>query len=432
MDIRCSFRSCIDFPKYICLCSEQNICYCLKHWEAHMENNPSGIHTTKNLQINISKNEKEGIKEKLKEEIYKTRKGINQCIQKCSNIIKELILFQNLLLSNARSYISKCRRILAQATLNDKIAYLVIKPKDPIFEINLKLVQSELHNMYVPKHYSALNLNESINSLLDFFKTKDSVEKFILLKHDSTENLLLSAKECENSIFYYSIDDNSQQEIQLNLEYPLANQSAACWIDKNTVFIQNDIQKNSGNAYIYNHTENSILKVPSTIKRTGAQPIVYNEKVYFFGGISNKNILSTCDYYDIKDMIWKNFSELPEPSSCTSTLVLGRNIIISTHRCKVFEYDSEDNSYNLTKSISFTGGHFIVKCNDNMYLIGKKCYFCPIFLVKEWKMYNTYSGPALKCGGSRPIVRGNKVYFFANDNNAYQLELISLSFTKLT
>ncbi|OMJ84610.1 hypothetical protein SteCoe_14201 [Stentor coeruleus] len=432
MDVRCSFSNCIHIPEFLCSCSGQNAIFCTKHFESHIKKN-SVDHHIKNLHIHIRETEKEKIISKLKEEIDKTQKLISQTTQKCSDVINEVISLQNSLYSNARLYLSKCKFVLSQVLTKDQIAYLNTNSNKPITEISLELLQSELKKMHASKYYTSLNLNKSVNSFLDILKTGDLVESFMILKHKPLENLLLSVKEYQKSLFYYNINENSQQEIQLDLENPLESQSTACWIDENTIFIQNDSQKLTGNAYIYNKNAKSLIKAPSTIKRTGAQPIVHNGKIYFFGGISDKKCLSTCDYYDIKNIEWNNFTEMPECNFCTSNLILGENIIIATHRCKVFEYNLEGNSFNLlAKNTSFTGGHFIVRYCDNIYLIGNKCYNCSIYMINEWKMYKVYSGPNIKCGGSRPIVRDNNIYFIANDNHAYKLDLISLFYTQLT
>lgn len=434
MDIRCSYSSCENIPKYICLCSENGTILCLNHWAEHMESNYYMNHQPKNLQININAQGRSEAINFLQERQELGKNLMKQYISDFEKLLIELNAFQNLVLHKLRSYINQCKKMQKEIIKTGRLTTLLPKTKENILEISADDIKEEIANRTLTETYNSYQICSSFKNLLQNLKINETNETLIYVDDLKKEELLLSVVENTKTIIYYDINEAKLTNINLNLNANFDENSSVCFVDNKTIFIHSSNKFNSNMTFSYDFREKSLIKLPDGKFHKGAEATLHKNKIYFFGGSGNKSEKSDiADFFDLQTKTWHAITKLPQANTCSSNVPFEKNIVLAVHNCKVFNYDCENDSYDeLADEIGFSGGHFIIKSNDFLYCVSSKSFFCDVQDFKSWLKLDFSVKLELKCGGCRPIVRDNKVYFFDKNNIVYELELESFSIKKLS
>ena len=213
------------------------------------------------------------------------------------------------------------------------------------------------------------------------------------------------------------IDLNTFKCKNLNFAPQVTQYFQMCKISKDSYFI------NWGNQYKIN--ENFLLNLShqnfqtfegSIFRKTGAC-ICKNEKVYLFGGRTNKE-LPDCESFDLKTLKWTKISDLPKASGwCSAGETDGKIILSGYYIDKVLLYD-EDRYKNLFElpNNSFkvvTNGWVLTKSVLFEFSESKKKWFAHN-LALEWNEDNL--------GSWTTFVRKNFIYFIDIDHNLIRID----------
>lgn len=201
---------------------------------------------------------------------------------------------------------------------------------------------------------------------------------------------------------------------------------AICNISPEEIFIYGGETRNSlSSAYILNLVGYKIETLKPGIPRHSSTPIVYNKKVYIFGGWTNK-CLKNCNYFDLISKNWKDLSDLPSPQSDTSTVKLNKKILVSGYDNFLQLYNPEIDSFeNLDSNINPKNKNILIKHGAYVYLLARNVYRInrnTLLFFEKTNMKVNFS--MLSC---RPIVRDNFAYFFDEDFNIYKFSFIDFS-----
>lgn len=430
MSIRCFFPSCLMFPSTLISCNQQNLYSCSSHCQSHFELCGSS-HNCESLLKNISCDKFQMInkvKKVLKWSNDMTQKTIHDYNQK----MFELTSFLKNALTSLKAIKNHCSFMIEKITKANKVPIFFNTKALSYPEISQDDLNPEFTNLYknafIKKGTTTIDSSQrhkEIEDSLSLLLSKEFVDKL-----DNYLDFFIGDSKILVS-FYIISTSYTKKFICLQENQGILN--SICRISANEIFVSGGninigqlLNETLDNSFIINTNNTSITVLPKGFKRSAAQPLLFDKKIYIFGGESYSQNIKESHMFDLNSKTWRLLAPLVTELSCTSTLLLKNDeiLLIGTNvngKRYLLGYNTIANrysDYNLDYSDKKFHINLLIKSDDKVIIIGKNnLLVTEANNIRSWRNI----GKSYMHSGiiSQVIVRDKKAYFIDSKHNVY-------------
>lgn len=422
MSFLCSWPNCQIQASNLTTCNRKKNYFCCNHLQKHIvlcsfiHNNVSLTNTSisDNMQaIDVIENILKWIKDITK----KSKNDYNKIILEIKNALKDTLNAVEKIKNHCKIFRSKVRKVMNTESLGASLE-----------DINEEL-QVLFKNVFANHRICTFNnsvyvddIENSFNSVLNS-DYRDGLDRYLDFFPKNSKTLVtFDIKSCT-----YVKNDIDLQEVQGAF-------SSICRLSSNEIFIQGGIlylglllDEYLDGCYIIDIKNCVGTVMPKGQKRRAAQPLLFKNSIYIFGGQSYDIYLNDCSQFNLTSKTWKNITQLSIGLSCTSPLpwknyeilVVGSDLNGRRH---FFSYNIIEDFY-LYFNLEHSGNYHmnLLVRNDNFLLLlsANSLYVSEIGEIFKWKKIEltyTYYGVI-----SQITVREKKAYFVDNNENVFAL-----------
>ena len=409
--MKCFFKGC-KLPTVIyCTCS--GVTYmCASHIVFHQAYLPKLSH----ILFSHLKTVPIGIKSEIVSILSKIIFDLNDARTELIKFNEEL----NSYIMNTISSISSIRKH-SKSILKDVLYGInVALPVSTNIKYTDSILNNKMINLFIKESSKNLKLNEfseRIQELNEKFKLK--FKSLILTKNDKLAFFIKDTK--------FFVKYNTQNSVStvkhMGQLVPQGRRAAICYVDSDKIFLYGGQSSEClYSAYFVNTKTYHIDYLISGIPRHSTTPILFNQKIYVFGGWTDK-ALNDCSYFDMNLRLWFTQSNLPSPQSDVSTVKLRNKILLTGYKNFLQLYYPENDTYeNINCGVNPGDKNILIKYQDYVYLLAGKVYRAKHdFLVYFEHLNISVSFKMVSC---RPIIRNNHAFFVDED---YQIHMFNFA-----
>ena len=407
--MNCFFKGC-KLPTVIyCTCEEVTY-MCASHIVYHQGYLPRLNHTF----FSHLKTVPEGIKSDLVLFLSKTINELKSTKKELTKFNEEFKSFMMNTISSV-SLIKKRTKSILNDIQNGRNVGL---PVSANINYTDSILNRKMINLFIKESSKSFKLNEFSERILNLNqKFELKFKSFMQTKNDKLAFFIKDTK------FFVEYDTQNSFSTVKHIDdlVPQGRRAAICYVDYDKIFLYGgQSSEDLHSAYYINTKTYEIDYLISGIPRHSTTPIIFNQKIYVFGGWATK-ALNDCSYFDMNSRLWFTQSNLPTPQSNVSTIKL-RNRILLTGSNEFLElYSPKYDSYeNVNCGINPTKKNMLIKHGKYVYLLAEKVFRAKydVMLYFEHLSHNV-SFAMVSC---IPVVKNNCAYFI--DEN-YQIHMFS-------
>ncbi|OMJ94294.1 hypothetical protein SteCoe_2639 [Stentor coeruleus] len=370
----------------------------------------------------------EKIKQVLKWSKDMTEKAIYECNQKTlefRSILKKKLIILNTFKHHCDFMIEKIRN-----ANKVPIYYSIKEVSCP--EISQKDLNLEFKNLY--KNVFITKVSSSIDSSQKYKEIEDSLSSLLNKEFvDEPDSYLDFFMANTKVLVSFDIKSASFNKKTINLQENQGILTSICRISTDEIFISGGninigqtLSETLDNCFIINTKNSSVTILPKGYKRCAAQPLLFNKKIYIFGGELYSQNIKESHMFDLNSKTWKILAPLIDELSCTSTVLLRENeiLLIGTNvngKRYFLGYNTISNTY-FDYSLNYSDKNFhiniLIQSDDKVFIIVRNIIF-----VTEANNLRSWKITEKSCVHfgiiSQVVVRENKAYFIDSKQDVF-------------
>ena len=319
-------------------------------------------------------------------------------------------------LSSISSIIKHSKSILKNILCGKNVAL----PVSTNIKYSESILNKEMIKLYLKESSKNLKLNEFSEKLQELNeKLKLNYKSLNKTKNNTLPYFIKGTK--------FFVEYDTQKYIStvkhINQLVPQGRRAAICYVDSDKIFLYGGQSSEClRSAYFINTKTYLIDYLLPGIPRHSTTPIVFNKKIYVFGGWKIL-ALNDCSYFDMNLRFWVTKSNLPSAQSDISTVKLRNKILLTGYRDFLQLYYPENDLYeNINCGINPKDKNMLIKHGEYVYLLAGKVYRAIYDILMLFE--HLHKKVTFEMASCRPLVRNNYAYFVDED---YQIHMFSFS-----
>lgn len=403
----CFFKGCKQNPILYCTCLEKSY-ICAAHIAQHQFHPPNTSYKMFPILKTVKESEKQGLITILSNTIKNNELLRNELLK----FTQEIISFTEKSISSISSLNKINKRILREILTNSIVSFPVSADE--------RFMSSELTPKMIKLFFKESSKNLKLQNLSD--KILEYNKKFELKFHNSlhkkNEKLSFFIYQTKNFVEFDTKTSDFTLKIIDSLE-PQGRRFIMATVNPEKIFFCGGIlERPSSSTFFLNPKTYVVEKLQSGIPRRGSIPVVYNNKIYVFGGYIDA-CTNSCDYFDLNLNQWFKLSNLPSPKSDVSTIRIDQKILISAQDQFMQIYNISQNTFmDMNSAINPTAKNILIKYKGYVYLLAVKIYRVKCDCLSYFEHIN--KSVIFEKVLSRAVVRNNHAFFVDEKFNIYK------------